>query len=725
MNLDPELMKQLVATFQTELSEQSQVITDGLLQLEKNNLAEGEREKIIEVIFRAGHNIKGAARGLGINDIGEIAHRIESLFSRIQKKSLSATPDVIDICLEAVDKMKSAMSSFVNKAPLNFDLTTLLKQLEEGESTRPNKTLENKPVEIKKQEPENSESIRVNLGKIDKISALMEEIQINKISIDDQYNQLAHLDLKTKQFSKLWKQLLYSIKTQGIKELVSAGNDCFTEMNNLTNRLNKNMRVQINEFSILSNSFQEEVRMLRLIPASTLLCTFPRYVRDLSKDLNKKIELEVSGNDVHIDKLILEGLKDPINHLIRNAIDHGIEADEARQKNGKSTTGLIRIDIKDEGGQIVIGISDDGAGMDADKIAEIAKNKNFINQAELDSLTQNEKLQLIFKPGFSTKDTVSDISGRGVGLDVVKENLSALKGNVSVSTELGKGTTFYLKVPLTLSSERGLLIESDKQLFVIPIHVIERVLSIHKNDIIEIEGSQAIILDEHPVPMRSLAEILGFDEADKISQEYLSVVIVKSDNKMVAFLVDEVIGEREIVIKPLQEPLSKMQYIAGGTLLERNQVVVVLNPNDLMNKMLHERSTHRVNLQDDSIKTVEKPHILVVDDSITTRTLEKSILEAKNYQVTIAVNGKEAWDILQRQKFSLLITDVSMPIMDGFMLTEQVKKSEKLRDLPVIIVTSLGSDAEKARGIEVGANAYVVKNEFESGMLLEIVKQLV
>lgn len=767
MGLDPELFKQLITTFQSELEEQSQLITDGLLQLEKSAKDEAARIKIIETIFRAAHNIKGASRSLGITPVGDIAHRIETLFSQIKNNSLTISNMLINLCLEAVDKMTLALLAFVEKNPLPFDIQDLLTRLNNGQITTateknhaissphlPNNNNATASAAIKpsSQTPlhhsqvineripkskteasaEAHESIRISVGKIDKVFALLEEIQISKISIEDQYTELTHIIGKIKEFSSFWKQIFMlgkshkTINSDDLTEkLYDAANDTFTEMNHAIQHLQKTIRVQLNELSILSNSLQEEVRLLRLVPAANLLRTFPRYVRDLAQELHKEVELDIQGDEVRMDKLVLEGLKDPLIHLLRNAIDHGIESPDIRLSLDKPKVSVIRLTVADEGNRIFINISDDGAGIDIGKIASFIEEKKLATPTELSKMTETEILEFIFRSGFSTKNIITDISGRGVGLDVVKANLMELKGDVSINTELGKGTTFTLSVPLTLSSERGLLIRSSDHIFVVPTNTVKRVLTIQSSDIKDVQSNQTLLIDGHSVPLRVLSDVLKLTNQVLLAEEKLSVIVIEKGWKTVAFLVDEIVGEREIVIKPLRPPLANVACVSGGTLLEHNQAAIVLNSSDLLNEALHITSVHRVTQQDASSMNTETPHILVVDDSITTRTLEKNILESKNYHVTITVNGKEAWDLLQKQQFSLLITDVNMPIMDGFTLTENVKKSEKLHELPVIIVTSLGSEAEKARGIAVGADAYIVKNEFESGALLDIVAQLV
>lgn len=742
MEMDPELLKKLLATFTEELNEQCQSITAGLLKLEKNE----DIASTIESIFRSAHNIKGAARGIGIKDVAEIAHHVESLFTNIQNKSLQMSPQLIDLCLEAVDNMRISLQSFIDKKPLPFDMNQFVsrltnsalpkpdqdQELKKEPSSSPTKTETLSPKKIKSFSKD-QESIRVSIENLDKVSSLIEEVQVTKIAIDDHYSELNQLTTKAKQLELLWKEtgtLINNLSEENTKnnlqQLYHDSSDGLIEINNMLTQINKNMRRHINELTVLSNSLLEEVRFLRLIPAATLFSTFPRTVRDIAQELHKQVDIKITGDSVKIDKMVLDELKDPITHLLRNAIDHGIEEPNIRQSKGKTPVGHIHIDAQEEGDQILISISDDGAGIDIKQIGNTAVAKQLLTQTECNNASSETLLEFIFRPGFTTKEIITDVSGRGIGLDVVKSNIDSLKGHITIKTDINKGTTFELRVPLTLASERGLLIQSGGQPFVIPTNLIECVLNVSLNEIIDIEATQAILIDKHPVPLRTLADILGLPRKNMTKQDKLPIIVLKKDRHITALFVEEIISEREIVIKRLQAPLIHVPCVAGGTLSGNGQVIIVLNSNDLIDRALHIEKSSPVTLEDQvPVSHPSRPRILVVDDSITTRTLEKNILENKNYHVTVAVNGKEAWEILQNQTFSLLITDVMMPIMDGFALTERVKKSDKCRDMPVIIVTSLGSEAEKKHGIDVGADAYIVKNEFESDKLLQIVEQLV
>lgn len=733
MDLDPELLKELIGTFTTELEEQLQVITDGLLYLEKNNNPnDAHFKKRVETIFRAAHNIKGASRGIGIENIGDIAHSVESIFTKIKSQSTSLSKTIISLCLEAVDNMRIAMQCYINHDPLPFNLDTFLTRLTSNQGTKakkPQTKIDDKQREMPAMKTDaEHETIRISVDHLDQVAAMIDEIQVNKIAIEEYYRDLTKINSKFQQLSHLWKKAEYSIKdpkNETLQKMYSSNIDNLMDISNEIRVLHNNMRPRMNELAILSNSLQEEVRLLRLIPASTLLKTFPRLVRDLANKLDKKVELKIKGEEVRVDKMILEGLKDPIIHILRNAIDHGIEESTVRKQLGKPETAIITIHLYEEGNQIYIRITDDGAGIDSKKVAKVAEHNGLVSKPELENMSEDSLLNLIFKPGLSTKDIITDVSGRGVGLDVVKENVENLKGSASIETELGKSTSVIIRVPLTLTSEHGLMVNCSGQTFALLTSSVERVLILPSNEIIDVSASQAIMLDKHPIPLRILSDILGYKKANSADEDKHHIVVIKNDKQIVALLVDEIIGEREMVIKPLQPPLLNVLCTAGGTLSGSGEVIIVLNSIDLINIALQAKNFNRITTKTSTTQTLVKPHILVVDDSITTRTMEKNILESKNYTVTVAVNGKEAWDILQKQKFALLITDVSMPIMDGFTLTERVKTSPELHEMPVIIVTSLDSAEEKKRGIDVGANAYIVKNDFESDTLLEIVSQLV
>jgi two-component system chemotaxis sensor kinase CheA len=662
MSIDPELMKQLITSFTSEFDELSSIITQGLLELEKSS-SPIENEHQITTILRAVHTIKGTSRSLGIIDLASLAHDLETLITESKNNTFNLSSSIIDKCFKSLDKMKISLKTFVN---LTLDVKS-------DETLVMNESIL-------------TDSIRIPVANIERISAILEEIHSNKISIDEFMNQL--------------------IKSSSHMNL----------------SFQKNI---LNEYNVLFDTLQDEIRFLRLVPFSNLLCNMPRFVRDLSHELNKNIEIKILGDEVKLDKLILEIIKDPIIHIIRNAIDHGIESPSVRESLGKPSAGLITISIHEEGSKINISISDDGGGINIENLKNTALRKNLYTKHDLSKMSDDDILNIVFSAGFSTKDIITDVSGRGVGLDIVKTNLAKVNGSISIITHEGKGTVFNICIPLTLSSERGLIIKICEQMFALPIQFIERVLTVSSKEIMEVEGAPVVLIDKHAIPLYSLAAILGMNQDTQIMSDNLPIVLLKKENRSIALFVDNIISEKEIVIKPLNKPTSNVPCVSGGTLVGNNNVILVLDAVSIIDRVYLNKNIKHIELGTRNVEIQTIPHILVVDDSITTRILEKNILESNSYKVSIAVNGQEAWDLLQTNSYSLLITDVSMPLMDGFELTERVKNDKTLQTMPVIIVTSLNSEDEKKRGIDVGADAYIVKNEFESGHLLQIVEQLV
>lgn len=603
--LDNEFIKKIVETFKAELQENLITITDGLLKLEKETLSDQDFQKVLEEIFRVAHNIKGSSRGVGANDVGEIAHHIETLFAAIQKKSLPVSPELINLCLQSIDFMNEAMQCYSAQKPLSFDLKNHLLQLEyyfesptHKISSPPQLPEEHKAEPQKISKPalpakaNEFETLRVSLQNLDNVSFYMEEIQTIKIAIEEYFCRLNKMNFKIGDLLQSWKKNraylknLAHDKIEAIDSLFSDNLHELTEINSTIRFMQREMNMSLNEFSLLINALQDEIRTLRLVPVTTQLRYLPRLVRDLAHELNKQVNLEINSNDVKIDKIILDGLKDPLVHLLRNAIDHGIENVEVRKAAGKTAEGNILINVNQEDNQIVFRIIDDGRGIKTEDLIRVALQKNIITQTELENMKEKDIYDLIFRPGFSTREIATDISGRGVGLDVVRSNLLRLKGQVSVNSQPGKGTIFFLKVPLTLATERGLIISCSEQIFVLLTSSIESVMLVKRQEIKNVEGSPAVLVKEQPVLLCSLSKLLHLKEKKQNTNENVSVVVIKKDADRIALLVDEILGEREIVLKPLQEPLTHIPAIIGATLTGSNQINFVLNSSELMKRML-------------------------------------------------------------------------------------------------------------------------------------------
>ncbi|MDD4928409.1 MAG: hybrid sensor histidine kinase/response regulator [Gallionella sp.] len=767
LGFDQELMRMLMDTFAIELEEQLQVITDGLLVLEKG-AAGDEQRQVLEGVFRAAHNIKGAARGVEVNDVSDIAHHLESIFAVLKRESRNPDGEVTDIVLEAMDAIRQAMAAF--DAGRSFDKEGLILRLEkvaslveqpsampvtsvaeEGAGPADSAVINALPVHATQKTASSSmapavppveriaptgadedaesvntsesararpsaEVVRISREKLENLAAMMEALQVTKIEMDD---HLASL-----------QQLRNSVQALVVPHRASPPDaaaqkrsaDAIAELDSSSARTHREMRSSCSRLGLLVESLQQNVRMMRQVPVASLLRPLSRQVRDIARELGKKINFEISGDEIEIDRMVLEGIRDPLIHLLRNALDHGIELPQQRLEDGKPAEGRLHISVLSEGSQVVLTVEDDGAGISAEKIADCARKKKLVVDAELASMGREEIMNLIFRPGFSSRDIITSMSGRGVGLDVVVANLRKLKGSVQLETEEGHGTRFILRLPITLATEHGVLVRAGGVVFAIPVSAVDKVMEIESCQIIKIEASHAILHRGHSIPLRDLAAILSLAESEVSHKKSMPVVVVAKGWDSVAFLVDEVIGEREIVVKPFRPPLLSVRNVNGGTLTGSGEVIMVLNPSDLVDSAL---SASLATPRDDGAESAPVPSVLVVDDSITTRTLEKSILEHAGYKVSVAVNGRQGWLMLQEQTFDLVVTDIEMPEMNGFELTALIKQSERLKAVPVIIVTSLAREEDRLRGIEVGAEAYIVKGQFETKVLLDVVEQLI
>ena len=784
IKFDPEIMRQLMLMFKAELTEQTQAITDGLLILEKGIFGE-QRKQCLDRIFRAAHNIKGAARGVDAKDVARIAHGMETLFSKFRHETVTVSQESVDLCLLGLDRMRQVMAALEAGELLDAgfydwlsrfdaqleaacvvgtDIDSTMGQPPESEAIvdaqQPSETKESarmsvpasvsapkqeisRPIAHSWQESpphgvesrvasEFDQSIRVSLQKLNEFSVLVEDMMVAKIEMDEHLGAIKRLFDDAQSFSREWfKHLDFFRKMESD---AFQGNDFLaiktSGINNLrvsTQQLYRRMRDSSNRSGMAFYQLQEQVRTLHLVPAAAQLQPLARVVRDTALTLGKKVDFEIVGDEIEMDRPILDGIKDPLMHLLRNAIDHGIESTEARRACGKPEQGYLCVTVGKAHDRILITIRDDGAGIDADAVARHAVRKNLLSQNEASVLSKAEIIDLIFRPGFSSKEIITDISGRGVGLDVVLTSVRGLKGDIKVDTVVGQGTAFILSLPLTLSADHGLLVRVSGSIYAIPITSIDQVMEISKQgDLVDIGGNQAILIDNKAIPVRDLAAVLEtgrfqFDTAAK-----LSLAVISRGWQRVALLVEEIVGEREIVIKRLKPPLKSVRNVLGATFMGSGEVIVVLNPNDLVASALQPGGTARLSLQgrSEDEKAVTVPQILVVDDSITIRTFEKALLENYGYRVAVAVDGQGAWDLIQEQSFDLIVTDVEMPLMNGFELTERIKRDGRFNAIPVVIVTSLSSEAEKQRGIEAGASAYIVKNQFESKVLLEVVQQL-
>ncbi|MGA3201800.1 MAG: response regulator, partial [Bryobacteraceae bacterium] len=468
-----------------------------------------------------------------------------------------------------------------------------------------------------------------------------------------------------------------------------------------------------------AEQLQRDVWSARMAPAEDLFDGFRQMVRGLAREENKEIDFRLIGSGVRADRIVLQALKDPVMHLLRNAICHGIETPEERAAKGKPPAGSLTLRLDSQRGRLIVELEDDGRGVDLKKVAQV------LSQTEPWEHSPEDLAQAIFRPGFSTSTTVNRLSGRGMGLSVVYEAAHRLQGDVNLRQKEGAGASFLLSVPLSVSTSHLLLLSCAGQTFGIPTHGIDRLYSLPLERVETLEGKPVVKLDGQPVPLYGLAQLLRIGEgAPTLSRDTLPVMVLKSGTRRFALWVDEFLAQRDALIQELGMPYPSTGNISGGALSREGAVFVVLNPAGLVANCTTSAAAPLPQIAKPAAQAIAAG-ILVVDDSITSRSLERSILEAHGYRVRTAVDGLAALELLRVEKADLIITDIQMPRMDGFALVEALKADKSLSGIPVIIVSSLERAEDQERGLMLGADAYVVKRKFDQTELLDAIRQMI
>jgi two-component system, chemotaxis family, sensor kinase CheA len=468
----------------------------------------------------------------------------------------------------------------------------------------------------------------------------------------------------------------------------------------------------------------EQVKQMLLLPFSHATVRIPGTVMQLARELGKEVRCVVEGEDVRIDKRILEGLSDPFTHMLRNAIDHGIETPEARRRAGKPPFGTITVSIAErEAGRVDITISDDGAGIDPAAVRAAAAQGGTLAVDKLAALDDDAALQLIFESGLSTLSEVGVVSGRGVGMAVVRDNISALGGTVRAEGAPGKGTSIRFSLPISLSDARGVFVRCGAQTCILPLPAVRRCAMVHPSDLFELDGQFYCDADDRIIPVARLDTLLQFTARPSSTPDaHVQLLVIGAGERLVGLIVDEVLYEQDVVVKPLPPPVEHIPCIGGASLQSTGELLPVLHVPDLLEAIGAAPTARRVT-EDVTVRTV--PRILVVDDSITSRVLLSDILLASGCQVDTAVDGLDGLTRLRAGGYDLLVSDVEMPRMNGFELTEAVRGDERLAHLPVVLVTGLERREDRERGFDAGANAYIVKSSFDQSDLLETVRRFV
>lgn len=678
MGIDPKLYQALLATFDIELKEQHQAMVEALIQLE--NTDQDNLDERLATLFRISHNIKGAAKSVSINQIASIAHALEDLFSIWREDKHIPSKKEIDECLIESDKMITAQRDFLE-------------------------------VEKKKEDAEHleiapDEGLKISASLIDKANSKANEF----------VNFKMHIENIIKMISNVNKEMLELNQSHQLNQLAPL-------LKQMT-RLKDSSSQLLNQYSRSLQTLQDVLQSMRLVSASHVLIPLNRTVRDISQSLHKSVQLKVDGGDIEIDKGILDLLKDPLIHLVRNAIDHGIESDETRKELGKPIPATIHIKVNHQSGKIIINLEDDGSGIDIRKLKHKALTKGLYTQAELTALTDEEAIELIYHSGLSTEENVTEYSGRGVGLDAVKEHIKKMKGNIEVFTTPKKSTRFQLTLPLSLATTRGLIIKQNEFTFMLPTLSLDRLYSISIRDLKEVNNEHTFVIKDIPIPVKSLAGLLDINAPAYDPNQKYPAILIGDQNNRILVLIDEILNEHDCVVYPLPAPLDKLTHYIGVINTGQTDLMLVLDPSKLLDVTSTKGflSFQSDNSRIESTVDTKEKRILIVDDSLTTRTIAINTLNAVGFKTKTAVNGQQAWDIIQKQDFDCIVTDIQMPKMNGFDLTQKIKKDKQLANIPVIMITSLDSEADREKGLSAGANAYLVKKEFDSNKLIDTIR---
>jgi two-component system chemotaxis sensor kinase CheA len=747
------LQQKLFNAFDTEQKEALGKIRANLQDLEKQAPADAQAR--LEEAFRMAHSLKGASRVVDLTEVNSLAHRLESLFSLIRQGKVALKKEVLDLSQHFLDGIedsvachKAGTKSHGLPAGVSEAVDALITAGSAAAAVKPAASAAASPAPMvvpafldaavpapaAADTPKASASapagasvsdqtLRLNASHLDRMLRTAGELLTSNRSQDSISTSYYTVERRLKGLqSELRRFRKDPVRVEQNMDYLER------EISGLFRELSRARRKhQTSNWNVkqLGGQLQDDVKKARMVPAESIFEGFHKMVRDLAREEGKQVDFRAEGMDVEADRVVLQALKDPVMHMLRNSLSHGLETPPQRTAAGKSPGGTLRLRLNTFNGKLNIFIEDDGRGVNYQRIREKAVAQGMLSDADAKSADEDTLTQLIFEPGFSTAETLSDISGRGMGLSVVQETLRKLKGGVELHSEPGVRTEFFLSVPNSISTHHVVSVVSQGRTYGIPAYGIDRLVRAKSAAITTVDNKPTIFLDEVPLRVVSLGELVGHADAKvQVQGDKIAIVILKSGTKRLAVAVDEFAEECEALVKELStNALTRLAHVMGAMLQEDGTVCIVLNPQELIDRQ--KRLSSGVLLRAAAPAAAKAAtRILVVDDSFTTRTLEKSILEAHGFHVTLAVDGTDALLKLKMGSFDLMISDVEMPKMDGFTLVGEVRKNSRTAKMPIIMVTSLEKPEDKARGLGLGANAYLLKQQFDQGTLLDTIKQI-
>ncbi|MGN7443594.1 hybrid sensor histidine kinase/response regulator [Pseudomonas lactis] len=754
--MTPDQMRDasLLELFSLEADAQTQVLSAGLLALERNPTQADQ----LEACMRAAHSLKGAARIVGVDAGVSVAHVMEDCLVSAQEGRLYLQPEHIDALLQGTDLLMRIATPGNDVGPADIEAyVALMERL--LDPAQPIATPVPKPEPISAPridalllEPELEPAPAVS-SEAPRQNKRMTEGGERVLRVTaERLNSLLNLSSKSLVETQRLKPYLASL--QRLKRIQSNSLRALDALDGQLKSLDLNLEAQealadtrrllseaqallaeknaeLDEFGWQAGQraqvLYDTALACRMRPFADVLAGQVRMVRDLGRSLGKQVRLEIEGEKTQVDRDVLEKLEAPLTHLLRNAVDHGIETHEQRVLAGKPAEGLIRLRASHQAGLLVLELSDDGNGVDLERLRGTIVDRNLSPVETALRLSEEELLTFLFLPGFSLRDKVTEVSGRGVGLDAVQHMVRQLRGAVVLEQTAGQGSRFHLEVPLTLSVVRSLVVEVGEEAYAFPLAHIERMCDLAPDDIVQLEGRQHFWHEGRHVGLVAASQLLQRPPGQTPS-DTLKVVVIRERDAVYGIAVERFIGERTLVVLPLDDRLGKVQDISAGALLDDGSVVLIVDVEDMLrsvDKLLNTGRLERIARRSQQATEAPRKRVLVVDDSLTVRELQRKLLLNRGYEVAVAVDGMDGWNALRSEDFDLLITDIDMPRMDGIELVTLLRRDSRLQSLPVMVVSYKDREEDRRRGLDAGADYYLAKASFHDDALLDAVVELI
>lgn len=724
-----KLAARLRATFVVELEEHVRTINAEALALER---APNDGESL-QALFRAAHTLKGAARAAGVELIEHVCHALESRLADARSGEHPLAPGDFTLVFATADALARGRAAL--HVGETLDSSGLSEVLAALSGTGPLPKRERQPPAPERPTPTEAappsaslpadSHMRVDAEKLDDLLGAASEVTVAQERLARRADAAEELRRLTDRWASAWRRLGRDVRLAldrahvdpMLAERVRLIEEDAKAIDRAAGRLAAGISDDARAVAQSSGEVMRRTHQVRLRPFGDACEALPRAARDVATTAGKEVKLEVSGSELELDRAVLDGLRDALLPLVRNAVDHGIEPPAAREGNGKPRSGTVRVGATMRGGHVEVTVTDDGTGLDlpALRAALAARGR----EASPDDATL---VREVLAASLSTRSETTAISGRGVGLDIVREAVRRIRGSIDVTWTAGRGTTFSITCPRTLVTVRVVVVRVGPHTFALPTAGVERMERIPVERLREAQGRPVLPHDAGPIPIVSLARVLGPPLIEQPAPHVLPVVILRAEGRRLAAVVDELLEEREVLLRPVPSATRPLPFIAGAALVNADTVAPILD--------FHTVVAAGVDGPGGDVRVAEaesvegKRRLLVVDDSITTRTLEASVLETAGYEVLTAVDGADAWRVLQEHAVDLVVADVEMPRMDGFALCETIRASVRRKEVPVILVTALETPEHRQRGMEVGADAYLGKSSFDQQQLLETIHQL-